>query len=166
MRSVPFEFNGRTYELAFTAEALFRCMEQYGGDVNVVASTKCAENTLEGLKGACWLGALLASQGELQRRYRGEDPLPMLTAEELRRSAGPGDLLALRDAIQRAVALGLRRSVSDEDEDAEVDAVLAERSAAEKKTEILAAYVLNGLRRAAGLWDSLSGKSDSSAPAP
>ena len=161
MRSVPFEFNGRTYELAFTAEALFRCMDQYDGAIDVIAATKCGENTLEGLKGACWLGALLASQGELQRRYRGEDPLPMLTAEELRRSAGPADILALRTAIQAAVALGLRRSVPDQDEDAEVDAVLAERAAAEKKTEILAGFVLSGLQRVRRSWASRSGRSDS-----
>ena len=84
MRSVPFEFDGVTYHLSFTAEAMFTVFEKYGEDYDVIASTHCGENTVEGWKAACWLGALLAAQGELQRRYMGEEAVPMLTAERLR----------------------------------------------------------------------------------
>ena len=136
MRSVPIEFDGVTYHLSFTAEAMFTVFEKYGEDYDVIASTHCGENTVEGWKAACWLGALLAAQGELQRRYMGEEAVPMLTAERLRRTASPADMRDLRAAILQAVALGLRREILP-DEAEEVDAVLAERDAAQKKTREL-----------------------------
>ena len=159
MKSVPYAFNGVTYALSFTAEALFRIYEKYGEDADVLECTQFMENTVEGWKGACWLGALLASQGELQRRYMGEDPVPMLSAEELRRGASPADMLALRRAIQEAMRIGMTRTVPDGDDEAEVDAVLAERSALEKKTRALAAAALDGLRSAFASWGSRSGSS-------
>lgn len=160
MRSVPFDFNGQTYDLAFTADAMIRCMEKFDGAVDVIGASKCGENTLEGLSNACWLGALFASQGELQRRYRGEDPRPMLSAQELRLHASPVELLELRRALSEAVALGLRRSVT-EDAEEEVDAVLAERSAAEKKTRILVDSIAAGLLRVQRSLAFRSGRSTS-----
>ena len=160
MKSVPFEFNGVTYALSFTAEALFTVFERYGENYDVISSTHCGENTVEGWKAACWLGALLAAQGELQRRYMGEEAMPMLTAEQLRRTASPADMRDLRAAILQAVALGLRRE-NVPDEDQEVDTVLAERDAAQKKTRDLAASALTGLRQAVMRFISASGRSSS-----
>ncbi len=161
MKSVPFEYNGVTYALSFTAEALFRIYEKYGEDADVLGCTHFMENTREGWQGACWLGALLASQGELQRRYMGEDPIPMLPAEELRRGASVADMLALRRAIQEALHIGLTRTVADGGAEEEIDVVLQERSALEKKTKALAAAALDGLRSVLGGWGSRSGSSAS-----
>ena len=147
MKSVPFEFNGVTYALSFTAEALFKVYEKYGTGADILESTHFMEDTLEGLRSACWLGALLASQGELQNRHMGRDPQPMLSAEELRRFISPIEMRELRAAINRALIQGLRRE-NLPDEDQEVDAVLAERSALAKKTKALAASVLAGWRLA------------------
>lgn len=158
MRTSTFEFQGETYELALTCEALFTAWEKYGAeDADLISLTHAGENTLEGWKGACWLGALLASQGELQRRWRGETPREMLSYERLRRTASPADMLALRSAIREALMLGFRRD-NISDADAEVDAVLAERAAAEKKTANPAAAVLAFVRRLSGSSGSLSGR--------
>ena len=151
MRTAFFDFDGQTYELALTCEALFTAWEKYGAeDADLISLTHADENTLEGLKNLCWLGALLASQGELQRRWRGEEPREMLSYERLRRTVSPPDVLALRLAIREALVLGFRRdNVSDAD--AEVDAVLAEREAAEKKTaRRLAEAALTSWRRLSG----------------
>ncbi len=160
MRSVPFDFEGSTYALSFTAEALFEFQEKYGDTTDLIGETRAMENTVEGWKGCCWLGALLARQGELQRRYMGETPQPMLSAEELRRKASPRDMLRLRKAIQEALLLGFSRAV-DEDEDEEVDTVLAERERAEKKTRALVRSALDGLVSALGSLVSASGRSSS-----
>lgn len=84
----------------------------------------------------------------------------MLSAEELRRKASPRDMLRLRKAIQEALLLGFSRAV-DEDEDEEVDAVLAERERAEKKTRALVRSALDGLVSALGSLVSASGRSSS-----
>jgi len=160
MRSVPFEFSGTTYALSFTAEALFRVYEKTGETGDILGALHAMENTVEGWKNACWLGALLAAQGELQRRYMGEDPRPMLSAEELRRTASPRDMLDLRTAMQQAIHLGLTRE-NIPDEDAEVDVVLAERRALEKKTRALLSSVRGGLQTALASFISRSGSSSS-----
>lgn len=160
MRSVPFEFNGETYHLSFTAEALFKVYEKTGQTAEILPALHAMENTVEGWKNACWLGALLASQGELQRRYMGEDPRPMLSAEDLRRNASPRDMLSLREAMQQAIHLGLTRE-NVPDEEAEVDVVLAERAAAEKKTRALLSSVRAGWQAARAAWGSRSGRSSS-----
>ena len=84
----------------------------------------------------------------------------MLSAQELRLHAAPTDLLALRRAITEAVALGLRRSVPETAEE-EVDAVLAERSAAEKKTKILAGFIAAGWQQVQRSLAFRSGRSSS-----
>ena len=84
MKHTDFEFNGRTYALSFTAEALFTVYDKFGVCDDILAATQCLEPTAEGWKNCCWLAALMASQGELQRRRQGYDPQPMLAAEDLR----------------------------------------------------------------------------------
>ena len=160
MKQTPFEFQGRTYQLSFTAAALFQIYDKYGMDGDILAPTHFMDNTHDGLTATCWLGALLAAQGELQRRYMGEDSQPMLSAEELRRFITPAEITALRTAIHRAAIQGLRRD-NQPDEEAEVDVVLAERAAAQKKTKALANSVLSGLRQALASLGSLSGRSSS-----
>ena len=91
MKHIDFEFNGKTYALSFTAEALFTIYDKFGYTADILGTTHVLEPTLEGWKNCCWLAALMASQGELQRRHRGESPQQMLTLEELRtgfRSSG------------------------------------------------------------------------------
>ena len=84
MKHIDFEFNGNTYALSFTAEALFTVYDKFGFTSDIFKTTKVLEPTLEGWKNCCWLAALMASQGELQRRHRGEDAKRMVTMEELR----------------------------------------------------------------------------------
>ena len=132
MKHIDFDFNGRTYALSFTAEALFTVYDKFGRTGDILAATKVLEPTVEGWKNCCWLAALLASQGELRRRYMGETPQKMLTAEELRRGCMAGDAASLRRAVRDALEQGFKREVKD-DEDKEVNLVLLEREEASKK---------------------------------
>ena len=133
MKHIDFEFNGTTYALSFTAEALFTVYDKFGYTSDILKTTQCLEATLEGWKNCCWLAALMASQGELQRRHLGHDPQKMVTMEELRTGFMAADSIRLRQAVRDALVQGFQREVPDPDADEEVNLVLLEREEAEKK---------------------------------
>lgn len=84
MKHIDFDFNGKTYALSFTAEALFTIYDKFGLYLRHSRHHSRSGAYSGGLEKRCWLAALMASQGELQRRHRGESPQQMLTLEELR----------------------------------------------------------------------------------
>ena len=143
MKHIDFEFNGTTYALSFTAEALFTVYDKFGYTSDILGTTKIMEPTVEGWKNLCWLAALLASQGELQRRNWGHDPQSMVTMEQLRTGFMAADSLRLRQAVRDALEQGFQRDVPAHDEEQEVNLVLLEREEAEKKEKAAAASVLH-----------------------
>lgn len=145
MKHIDFEFNGTTYALSFTAEALFTVYDKFGYTADILGATKALEPTVEGWKNCCWLAALMASQGELQRRHRGEDAKRMITMEELRTGFMAADSLRLRQAVRDALEQGFQRDNPGPDEDEEVDLVLMEREEAEKKALEAAGSVFSSL---------------------
>lgn len=136
MRHTDFKFNGETYALSFTAEALFTVYDKFGVCDSILDATHIMEPTAEGWKNCCWMAALMASQGELQRRLMGHLPKKMLSVEDLRLGFMAADSVDLRKAVRAALEQGFTRSV-EADEDKEVNLVLQEREAAEKKAEAL-----------------------------
>lgn len=132
MKHIDFKLGDKTYALSFTAEALFTLYDKFGVTGDILGTTHILEPTAEGWKNCCWLAALMASQGELQRRYMGETPQKMLTVEELRRSCIAADAAALRRAVRGALEQGFKREV-EEDEEEEVNLVLLEREQEVKK---------------------------------
>ena len=143
MKHIDFEFNGTTYALSFTAEALFTVYDKFGYTSDILGTTKIMEPTQEGWKNLCWIAALMASQGELQRRNRGEDPRPMVTMEQLRTGFMAADSLRLRQAVRDALEQGFQRDVPSPDTDEEVNLVLLEREEAEKKQKAAVASALS-----------------------
>lgn len=145
MKHIDFDFNGKTYALSFTAEALFCVYDKFGVTSDILGTTKCMEPTVEGWKNCCWLAALMASQGELQRRHLGHEPQTMVTMEELRTGFMAADSLRLRQAVKDAMEQGFQREVPDPDADQEVNLVLLAREEAEKKTRAEAVLALRSL---------------------
>ena len=143
MKHIDFEFNGTTYALSFTAEALFTVYDKFGYTADILGATKAMEPSVEGWKNLCWLAALMASQGELQRRHRGEDAQRMVTMEELRTGFMAADSLRLRQAVRDVLEQGFQRDVPPPDEEQEVNLVLLEREEAEKKAKAAAASVVH-----------------------
>ena len=135
MKHIDFDFDGRTYALSFTAEALFTVYDKFGYTSDILTATKVLEPTLDGWKNLCWLAALMAAQGELQRRARGEDARPMLTVEQLRSGFMAADSNRLRAAVRAALEQGFERDVPPPDAEQEVNLVLLQREEAEKKNE-------------------------------
>ena len=147
MKHIDFEFNGTTYALSFTAEALFTVYDKFGYTSDILGTTKALEPSVEGWKNCCWLAALMASQGELQRRHQGHDPQRMITMEELRTGFMAADSIRLRKAVRDALEQGFQRDVPDSDTADEVNLVLLEREEAEKKAGAAALYAfLSSLR--------------------
>ena len=165
MKHIDFEFNGRTYALSYTAEALFLTFDKFGVCDDVIEATHCLEPTAEGWRNCCWLAALMASQGELQRRALGYDKQPMLTAEELRVGVMAVDNARLRMAVRRALEQAFHRDVPDPDTEKEVNLVLRQREEAQKKTELLTS-VLDIWQRALDSFSSGPSTTSSSAPEP
>ena len=147
MKHIDFEFNGETYALSFTAEALFTVYDKFGVTSDILDATKVLEPSAEGWKNCCWLAALMASQGELQRRHIGHDHQKMISMEELRTGFMAADSIRLRQAVRAAVEQGFQREVPDTDEAEEVNLILLEREEAEKKAGAAALYAfLSSLR--------------------
>lgn len=140
MKHIDFEYNGTTYALSFTAEALFTVYDKFGYTSDILGTTKALEPSVEGWKNCCWLAALMASQGELQRRHRGEDPQKMVTMEDLRTGFMAADSIRLRQAVRDALEQGFQRDVPDSTPAEEVNLVLLEREEAEIKAGAAAIY--------------------------
>lgn len=160
MKYIDFDFNGERYALSFTADALFAVYDKFGVRDDLLAATGVLEPTEEGWTSCCWLLALLAMQGELQRRHRGEDPRPMLRLEDLRTGVMAGDVPYIRAAVRSALEQGLRCDLYKPEETAqEINLVLQAREEQEGKKEPLPALsALDTLRRQLKSFLSLSAK--------
>lgn len=145
MKHIDFYFDGATYALSFTADALFQTYDKFGVTDDILSDSHCMEPTAEGWKNCCWLAALMAAQGEYQRRHMGETPRKMVTMEALRTGYMAADSVGLRQAVRAALEQGFRRDIPDEEPE-ETNLVLQEREAAEKKTKELVRSVLFTLR--------------------
>jgi hypothetical protein len=152
MKHIDFELNGDVYALSFTTEALFTVYDKFGYTSDILGTTKALEPSVEGWKNCCWLAALMASQGELQRRYLGHEPRKMITMEDLRLSVMPADAIRLRQAVRDAMEQGFQRDIPDQDPVEEVNLVLMEREETEKKSAAAAIYAfITSLSRLRGL---------------
>lgn len=151
MKHIDFDFEGRTYALSCTADALFTIYDKYGVTDDILAATHALEPTVEGWVACCWLAALFAAQGELQRRHMGYDPQPMVTLEQLRTGFMAAESVRLREAVKACLAQGFAREVPADPaagEAEEVNLVLQERDAAQKKTKAAIEAALSTLRSA------------------
>lgn len=136
-RQIEYKFGGKTYYLAFTAEALFTVYDKFGYTADILGTTGCLKPTADGWKNCCWLAALMAAQGELQRRRMGYLPEEMLQMEALRTGVRPAEAATLQQAVRDALIEGFRRDLPA-DEPEEVNLILAAREEAQKKKKVAA----------------------------
>lgn len=148
MKHIDFKFDGREYALSFTADALFKCYDRFGVCDDLLEASHAMEPTVEGWANCCWLAALMAAEGEYQRRYLGGDPQPFLRAEALRTGFMAADSITLRRAVRAALIQGFEHEISPEDESEEINEILKMREAEEQKKNPLLAY-------AESIWQSL-----------
>lgn len=147
MKYIDHEFDGVTRRLCFTAGALFRLYDKYGYTTDIIETLKLTENSSEAWNNTCWLYALCAEQGNIQRKALYMEPQPPISYEQLRSQASPADVLSIKTAVRDALALGFARDEAPS-EDEEVDLMLEELEEAEKKTAAGAASALRSFLRA------------------
>lgn len=150
MKTVEFELNGKEYSLLWNANALFAAWDKFGDKGDLMENFAGTDGG--SWDNTVWMIVKLAQQGEAWRRYNGEDARPMLTAEEVQRTAGPMDVIRMRSAIRAAYNCGFEREEAKEDE--AVDIYLAEW---QKKTES-ASPEPSGLASRPSFLDFLFGK--------
>lgn len=143
MKYIEHEFNGVTRRLSFTAGALFRVYDKFGYSSSVVEALKLTELTTEGWNNNCWLYALMAEQGNLQRKALYMDPQPLISYEQLRTQASPADVGGIRQTVLDCLQLGFSRDRPSEP-DEEVDELLMELEEMQKKKTAAAASSLLG----------------------
>lgn len=112
MRLTPFELNGRTYYLLLNAAALFSIYDQFGQDGSIVDHIK--GNDKDSFAAICWYLETLSTQGELYRRWEGNDKGAHLSADRLELELSPLDIPKARAAIQEAVCAGFLQEEDDE----------------------------------------------------
>ena len=128
MKAVEFELNGKVYPLLWNANALFAAWDKFGDKGDLM--DHFAGSTGESWDDTVWMIVKLAQQGEAWRRYNGEDAQPMLTVDDVKRTASPLDVIRIRAAIREAYFKGFEREAPSEEE--EIDLGLLEL---QKKTE-------------------------------
>lgn len=128
MKTVEFELNGRVHHLILNGAALFDAYDKFGDKGSLL--DHMTGTSRESFDNTVWFLVKLAQQGEAVRRFQGEEPAPMLTAEEVLRTLRPVDVLRAQAAVREAWALGFERETVPEEE--EIDLGLLEL---QKKTE-------------------------------
>ena len=150
MKTIEYEFDGKTYYLCMNGKALFDCYEKFGTEVDITDNIK--DMTPKSFENICWLLSKLSEQGELVRRYEGFDKGEMLGFGESFLHLDPLGIVKAREAIYKALALGFTRTV--ESEEKEIDVGLEEL---EQKKKVKSRR-RNGFIRLHRFWAYLSKK--------
>lgn len=119
--------NGQEYELLYNGAAMF-AMHDICGETSLTDAIS-AEGA-GAFEMIARIGAELAKQGELFRRFMGEDERPILTAEEILATTTPLGAIRLRSAIMTAITEGYKRSTAQENK--EIDLGLIELNSKKK----------------------------------
>lgn len=114
MKAVKISFCGEEYHLAFNGAAMFEIDEKYGGAAKLLDALDQPGQV--GFKSLCAAVTLLAEQGELVRRHFGYDAGGMLSEEMISTLATPNDVIAMKQAVIKAITLGYGRDIESDDE--------------------------------------------------
>lgn len=133
MKTVLFSYGPKNLHLYYNGAAMFAvdALDEGKPEDQPDVLERMQQPTAEGFGLLCKVAVILATQGELCRRYLQYAPARIPTEQELLVVLSPTQLLALRSAVIRAINAGFAQAQSDSDGD--VDTGLAEL---EKKTTL------------------------------
>lgn len=106
------------YTFLYNADAHFKAMERYPNGFFATI----LRNDLEGFNAVCWGLAETSLQGELYRRFQGEDKKDYLTEAKIRNSLTIPDMSEAVGVLINAINKGMKT----DDDDEEIDEVLME----------------------------------------
>lgn len=132
MKTIEFSYGPVVLNLYMNGSAMFdiQALED-ASDAQADIFDRMNENTADGFSLTCKLAHILATQGELCRRYLQYQPRRIPDALELTVLLSPAQMMALRIAVMNAVNAGY--SKGKEDDGGDIDTGLAEL---EKKTNL------------------------------
>lgn len=128
MTLTTFTLDDKSYHLLLNGEALFDCFERFGQDRSLLELLE-AEGR-EGYAVETFMLATFSMQGEMYRRWQGEDRGSYLSEAQARVLLTPADIPRLRAALIDTIVAGFDRKHPD---DGPVDPWLQELT--QKKTK-------------------------------
>lgn len=133
MKTIEYNIGPKKLHLYMNGEAMFsiQALDDSAPEGTQDAVDRMMNNNIDGIRVLCQIAHILATQGELCRRYLQYSPTRIPTAEELRILLTPMQLVSLRAAVIQAINDGY--SQPDTDDDGDIDTGLAEL---EKKTKL------------------------------
>lgn len=115
-RSTIITIDDTEYTLVLTNRATKAIAGRYGGIEKLGEKLLKSESFEMALDEVLWLVALLANQGIQIHNLRNRDnPLPLLSEEELELLTSPGDMPQFKGAILDAMTRGIRRNIVSEE---------------------------------------------------
>lgn len=113
MKLIEYALDGKIYHLLLNGTALFNCYDRFGQEKNLLDLIQ--DDTKESYSAATWMLAEFSRQGELYRRYLGEDPAPFLDPAQAATIVTPADIAGVKFALVDAFRVGFaRQHQSDE----------------------------------------------------
>lgn len=133
MKTIPFTYGPKTLYLYFNGSAMFALekMDEDLVDGHPETIERMQEVSADGIALLCKVAVILATQGELCRRYLHYSPQRIPSDQELLQLLTPVQMLGLRTAVIRAIEAGWKQTEAEADGD--IDTGLAEL---EKKTKL------------------------------
>ena len=135
MKTISFIYGPKTLYLYFNGNAMFavEALDDGRSDDHPEVLQLMQEMTVDGVTALCKVASILATQGELCRRYLHYTPERIPPGEELLQLLTPVQLLSLRSAVIRAINDGWSQAEKTSDDEEDIDTGLAEL---EKKTKL------------------------------
>lgn len=133
MKTIPFSYGPKTIHLYFNANAMFavEALDEGIAEGEPEALERMQRVDEAGTALLCKAAVILATQGELCRRYLQYSASRIPTEAELLQVLSPLQLLQLRTAVCQSINEGWEQTEAKEDDD--IDTGLAEL---EKKTKL------------------------------
>lgn len=128
MNLTKYVLDGKEYHLLLNGEALFDCYEHFGYEKDFL--DLIGSDGKDGFAAAAWMLSTFSMQGEMYRRWQGEDRGSYLREAQARAILTPADLPGLKLALMETIKAGFIRK---HEGNASVDPWLQELS--QKKTK-------------------------------
>lgn len=127
MKTIEFTYGPVTLNLYMNGTAMFdiQALDDGSSEDQPDAIERMKENTADGFALVCKIAHILATQGELCRRYLQHSPRRIPDAQELLVILSPRQILALRIAVFQAINNGYG-SEQEDDDSGDIDTGLAE----------------------------------------
>lgn len=107
MKLIEYALDGKVYHLLLNGTALFNCYDRFGRDKSLL--DLITGDDRESHEAAVFMLAEFSLQGELYRRFQGEDRGPVLQAAQAACMLKPVDMPGLRIALAQTIRSAFQR---------------------------------------------------------